>query len=413
MSHSCHRACGYACAVLFVMLLSGCRKDDQTQTASPVKAPEVTVAQVVNREVTDYGEFTGRTSSSETVDIRSRVTGYLTEINFTDGQEVKKGDPLFQIDPRPFKADLENAEGQKAQWVAKLARARADVKRYEELVPTGAASAQDLDKAKADMGEATAAIKSSEAVIDRAKLDLEFSKVTAPLAGQVGRSMFSKGNLIRADADILTTIVSLDPMYVYFDVDERALLRFRDRAATSRSPDALKQDVKDLKIPVFVGLANEEGYPHQGIINFADNRVDPSTGTIRVRATLDNSKRTFKPGLFTRVRVPVSDPFKTLLVSDRAIATDQGQKYVYVVDDKDTVAYRAVQMGRLQDDGLRVITAGLQPGDWVIVNGIQRARPGKPVTPQRTQMPRRDLKAQSQPVIVKATAGDSSKGSAH
>ena len=206
----------------------------------------------------------------------------------------------------------------------------------------------------------------------------------------------------------LATIVALDPMYVYFDVDERTLLRFRERAA-ARSTEGARQDVKDINIPAYVGLANEAGYPHQGVINFADNRVDPSTGTVQVRATMDNSKRTFKSGLFTRVCVPLSDPFKALLVSDRAIATDQGQKFVYVVDDKNTVTYRAVQMGRLQDDGLRVITEGLQPGDWVIVNGIQRARPGKPVTPQRTDMPQRGGKAQTQPVVVHASTTDGSK----
>jgi membrane fusion protein, multidrug efflux system len=207
----------------------------------------------------------------------------------------------------------------------------------------------------------------------------------------------------------LTTIVSLDPMYVYFDVDERAMLRLRERAGASGDPNTLKRDIKDLKIPVYMGLASEGGYPHEGVINFADNKVDPSTGTIRVRGTFDNSRRTFKPGLFARVRVPVSSPSQSLLVSDRAIGTDQGQKYVYVVDEKNTVTYRAVRMGRLQDDGLRVITEGLEPGEWVIVNGIQRARPGKAVIPQRGEMPRHDM-AQAKTVVIKTAQAAGSKG---
>ncbi len=393
------------CALFAAVVLTGCRSDETAQAAPTAQPPEVTVAQVVGREVTDYGEYTGRTESAETVEVRARVRGYLDEIDFKDGQEVKKGDLLFQIDPRPFKAELENAKGQKAQWEAKMARAQADVKRYEGLVPSGAASAQDLDKARAELGEAKAAISSSDAQIDRANLDLEFSTIKAPIDGQVGRALITKGNLVQAGAgedSLLTTIVSLDPMYVYFDVDERSLLRFLEQARKSRPEGTKLPTLAEAKITVQVGLSHEEGFPHAGVIDFADNKVNPTTGTIRLRATLDNSRRTFKPGLFTRVRVPTSDPLQSLLVSDRAIATDQGQKYVYVVDDKSTVAYRAVQMGRLQDDGLRVITDGLQAGEWVIVNGIQRARPGKPVTPQRAEMPRRGGKAQSQPVVVNA-----------
>lgn len=401
---------GSGCALIIIAALSGCGGDEKGQSASSPSAPEVMVSQVVSRDVTDLGEFTGRMDAAETVDVRARVSGYLDEINFTDGQEVKQGDLLFQIDPRPFQASLKYAEGEEARWKAKLAQAKADVERYAKLVPTGAATQQDLDKAIANEGEATAAIQSAQATIDRANLDLVYAKITAPLSGQISRAKISKGNLVRADGDMLTTIVSLDPIYVYFNVNERTMLQFRERAKASVPPTASQPDIRTLKVPVYIGLANEEGYPHEGVINFADNKVDPSTGTISVRGTFDNSLRTFKPGLFARVRVPLADPFKALLVTDRAIATDQSQKFVYVVDDKNIAQYRAVKLGRLEDDGLRVVAEGLRPGDSVIVTGIQRARPGKPVTPQRVEMPRVGTRAESPPATTAPGKDTAPKG---
>jgi len=359
-------------------------------TAAPAAPPEVTTAQVVQREVVDYEEFTGRMDAPANVEVRARVRGYLKDVHFADGQEVKSGTLLFEIDPRTFDAELKNVEGQKAQWLAKRDKAQADVTRYEGLVPTGAASAQDLDKARAELGEAIAAISSAEATIERARLDLEFSRISAPIDGQVGRALITKGNLVEpgpGDAALLTTIVSLDPMYVYFDVDERTILRFRDRHRVSQPESEAIPTASQLKIPLQMGLSNDDGFPHRGIIDFADNRVDPATGTVQVRGTFENAKRMFKPGLFARVRVPVSDPYQALLVSDLAVGTDQGQKYALVVSDQSIVERRFVKPGPLQDDGLRVISDGLKSGDSVVVNGLQRARPGKPVTPQRGDMP--------------------------
>jgi RND family efflux transporter MFP subunit len=382
-----------------VALLAGCAAKQDQQAAAP-PPPEVLVSQAVSRDVLEMGEYTGRVEAAETVDIRARVTGYLTQIAFTDGQEVKPGDLLFQIDDRPFKATLDNATGQKAQWVAQLARAKADVARYEKLVPTGAATPQDLDKAKADLGESTAAIQSAEATIERAQLDLEYATIKASLAGQISKASLSKGNLVRADNDVLTTIVSLDPIYVTFNVDERGLLDFREQSRAALKPNEPLPDVRSLKIPVLVGLANEKGYPHAGVINFSDNRVDPTTGTILVRGTFDNAQRVFKPGFFARVRVTMGEAVKSVLVTDRAIGTDQGQKYVYVVDDKSTAQYRPVKLGRLEDDGLRVVTEGLKAGETVIVTGIQRARPGKLVTPRQVAMPVAGENPATRPVAV-------------
>lgn len=394
---------GFLCTLILAAALSGCKREQKSQPAAAAP-PEVTVSQVVGRSVTDYMAFTGRTDAVETVDVRARVSGYLTEVNFTDGQDVKQGALLFQIDPRPFQAELEGAEGQKAQWQAKLARAKADVQRYETLVPTGAATPQDLDKATADMGEATAAIQSADASIDRAKLNVEFARITAPISGQISRALVTRGNLVQGGNEQLTSIVSLNPVYVYFDVSERDLLRVLAEGRAARDPAATQQDIRSLEVPVYLGLANEEGYPHEGVINFADNRVDAATGTIRLRGTFDNVKRIFKPGLFARVRVPVGPPKQALLVAERAVGIDQGMKYVLAVDDKNIVKQQFVELGPLQDDGLRVIKAGVQPGEWVVVNGLQRARSGKPVTPQREPMPTRAGEVQAAAAITPSNA---------
>ena len=269
----------------------GC-SSDSNEEAPPPKPPEVTISQVVERPVVDYEEFTGRMEAVESVEIRARVRGYLDAVHFREGDEVTAGTLLFEIDPRTFAAELKNAEGQKAQWIAKRDKAQADVSRYEGLVPTGAASAQDLDKARAELGEALAAIQSAEAEIERAKLDVEFARITAPVDGQVGRALITKGNLVQAgfgNDSLLTTIVSVNPIYVYFDVNERSMLGFRKRYRAARGDDTPPSAIADLKIPVFLGLSDEDGFPHEGMIDFADNRVDPSTGTIQVRARFDNS----------------------------------------------------------------------------------------------------------------------------
>lgn len=366
-----------------------CSRAPEAPTAPP-KPPQVTISKVVERATLDFVEFTGRMDAADSVDVRARVGGYLNAVHFSDGQEVKAGTLLFEIDPRTFEAEIKNTEGQKAQWEAKRDKAKADVTRYEGLVPTGAASAQDLDKARAEQAEAIAAIQSAQATIERAKLDLEFSKIVAPIDGQVGEALVSKGNLIEpgsGEKGLLTTIVSLDPIYAYFDIDERSLLAFRDRYRAARTEAVGAMTIEQLKIPVYLGLSNEDGFPHEGVIDFADNRVDPATGTVRVRGRFDNSKRTFKAGLFVRVRVPIGDSYQALLVSEVAIGTDQGQKYVLAVNDQNIVDKRFVKPGPLQDDGLRVIASGLKPGESIVVNGLQRARPGKPVTPQRVEMP--------------------------
>lgn len=363
------------------LLLSGCKSE--APAAAPSPPPEVTASQPVAKEITDQLTFTGRTDSTESVDIRARVSGYLDKIHFQDGQEVKVGAPLFEIDPRPFDASLGQAKAGLARAEAVLTQATTLVERNQGLRKQNAVSQQDLEISIADKGTAEASKANALQQIVKAELDVEFAKIKAPIAGRVSKSNISVGNLISPGdgSEPLTTIVSVDPIYVYFDVDEPSLLRYRD--VLKKGGQSLKfTHVKELKLPVQVALADETGYPHVGTLDFLDNRVNPSTGTIRARASLPNKDRLLVPGLFVRVRLPIGGPHKELLIAERAIATDQNLRYVLVVNDKDEVERHDVTLGSL-NDGQRVLASGVTAKDWIIVNGIQRARPGLKVKPQK------------------------------
>ncbi|MBI3795977.1 MAG: efflux RND transporter periplasmic adaptor subunit [Deltaproteobacteria bacterium] len=344
------------------------------------------VSPPVEREITDYYEYTGRTAAVEAVEVRARVSGYLVKVNFREGAVVNKGDLLFQIDPWPFQAVLDEAKGQVAQWEAKLARAEADVARDERLLPKGAASQKDLDQAVADRGEARAAIQSARGAVDRAALDLEFTHVMAPISGRISRHLIDEGNLVTMNSTLLTTIVSTDPMYAYFDVDERAVLDVRQLIREGKARNARNSE----EVTVLLGLANETGFPHQGTINFLDNQVNPQTGTLRLRGVFpnpnDNKLEVLLPGYFARVRLLIGRSHRALLVTDRAIDTDQGQKIVYVVNDKNEVISRPISLGTLHD-GLRVIEEGVKPSERIIVNGLLQVRPGITVEPKLVDMP--------------------------
>ena len=372
-------------APLGPLAILGCQKE---QAAPPPAPPAVTVAQPIVREVMDFDQYTGRIMAVESVEVRARVRGYLDKVGFKDGDEVKKGQLLFQIDPRPFDATLQSAQGQVDVVKARRVKADADVKRYRELVPQGAATQQDLDKAIGELGEAEAGIRAAEAEVERAKLDVLYAKVTAPIDGLASRALLTAGNLIGAGGggdELLTTVVSIDPIYVYFDVDQRAAQQYRKRALDRLGGQA-PTDLRAMNIKFQFGLASEEGFPHEGVIDFIDNKVDSGTGTVAVRGTVPNPQRAFKPGFFARVRVPMTDNYKAILLSERAIGTQQGQKYVLVVDEKNAVAFRPVKLGAAQDDGLRVVTTGVAPGDRVVINGMQRARPGSTVNPTEGPM---------------------------
>ena len=362
--------------VACVVLLTGC---DAPPAALAQPTPvQVTVSQPLQREVVDYEDFTGRTEAVESVEIRARVTGYLDQLLFKEGAEVKKGDLLFQIDPRPFQAEHNQALSQVVLRQANLKFREAELARNKLIFAKGALTQSELDQSVAARDEALAAVAAAEASTEYTKLNLEFTRIAAPVDGRISRAQVTPGNLVQADQTLLTTLVSVDPMYVYFDVDERAILRIQTSVREGKI-----QPRQGKEIPVLMGLATEEGFPHHGTIDFGDNRVDPSTGTIRVRGVFANPKpdrgdRVLMPGLFARVRVPVGDPYAALMVAERALGTDQGQKLVYVVNDKKEVEYRPVKIGKLYD-GLRVVEEGLRAGEQVIVNGLQRVRPGATV----------------------------------
>ena len=349
--------------------------------------PAVPVSQPVTREVTDYVDFTGRTDAIEAVDIRPRVSGYLVKMPFKEGADVKKDDLLFEVDPRPYQAQLEQAEAQVELNKAQLQLAKANYERDRPLVGTGAITQQELDQAKAAVDEAAARIKAYQASEAVYKLNLDFTKIKSPIDGQVSRYYLTLGNLVNQDQTLLTTVVSLDPIYAYFEMDEPTILRIR-RAINEGTIQRPENGV----YTVLMGLQGEEGYPHQGTVNFVNNQVNPTTGSISVRGVFPNPKpeggaRVLSPGMFARIRLPIGRPHQALLVIDRAIGSDQGLKYVYVVDAENKVQQRRVTTGPLQEDGLRVISDGLKAGDWVVVGALLQVRPRMEVRTEQIPMP--------------------------
>jgi RND family efflux transporter MFP subunit len=374
--------------VLVFALLAGCGAPPGGMPPPP--PADVLVSKPVSKDVTDYEEFPGRTEAVVSVDIRARVNGYLDKVNFKEGADVNQGDVLFEIDPRPYKAALDQAIGNLTSMEARLKRLDSELIRAQRLVGTTAMSREDYDKVAGDRGEASASLQALRAAVERAKLDLDFTKVLAPTNGRISRRYIDPGNLVKTDDTLLTTLCSLDPIYAYFDLDERTTLRVQ-RLFREHQIDW----TKNTSLPVFLGLADEEGFPHKGTINFADNRLDPDTGTWRLRGIFANVQYILSPGLFVRIRLPVGDPYKAILISEQALGTDQGQKYVYVVErkpkqdssgDDNVVAYRRVKVGRVHE-GMRVITDGLTKDDTIIVSGLQRARPGATVVPKLVEMP--------------------------
>ncbi len=369
-----------------IFLLGGCAQSQGEANQQKPAAAIVIVSQPVSETVTDYVEFTGRTDAVESVEIRARVTGFLKKVHFQDGAEVKAGELLYQIDDREYQADLDSATAELAMNLAHQGKATTDLKRTTALRDKGSVSVEEFDRADAAKKEADASVESAKAKQERARLNVEFSTIAAPIAGKISRTEVTEGNLVRADNTLLTTIVSVDPINAYFDLDERTLLTVRKQMREGK----LKVENEEEKIPVEMGLATDDGYPKHGIVDFVDNRVNPATGTIRLRGMFANpefqpQRREMAPGLFARIRVPLGDPHPALLVTDRAIGTDQGQKFVYVVDGKNEVVFRAVKLGSVHS-GLRVITEGLSSSDSIIIDGLQRVRPGSEVKPKPGDM---------------------------
>jgi RND family efflux transporter MFP subunit len=369
---------------LLPLLLCGCEKTNSAAENKPA-AVKVEVALPVEKDVTDYRDFTGRLEAVDTVEIRARVTGYLTKVDFDprieSGAEVKVGDLLFEVDDRPYLNTMGTATAQLAHAEASLKTSTAELSRTEELFKKKVSTQADLDRDVGNKLQAEASIQSGKAAVDQAKLDLEFTKITAPIAGRISESVPSIGDLINAQTGKLTTIVSVDPIQVYFDLDEPTLLMVQKMLR-----EGAMKSANETRLPVSLGLAGDEGYPFEGRIDFVENQVDPDTGTIRVRGVLANPKpergpRPLVPGLFARIRLPLGESHKALLVSERAIGRDQGSPFVYVVSSDNEVVYRRIKLGALHD-GMRVILDGISVGEHVVVNGLQRIRPGVKVDPQ-------------------------------
>jgi membrane fusion protein, multidrug efflux system len=355
------------------------RAEDKAPAAPPLQA--VTVAPVPEREISDWDEFTGRLEAVDQVEIRPRVSGYIQRVTFTEGREVRKGEVLFEIDPRPYQAELARAQAELDRAKSAASLAASDVQRAQNLVKAQAISREEYDSRTSAEAQGGASVKAAEAAVETARLNLEWTRVRSPISGRVSNAQVTPGNLVQAGppATLLTTVVSMDPMYVYFDSDEQTYLRYAGRTRSGGS------NWRTARLPVYLGLANEDGFPHEGRLDFVDNQIDPNTGTIRTRAVFSNKSRALTPGLFARVKLVGDHKRKALLVRDAAIGTDQDRKFVLVVGAGDTLAYRPVVLGRLVD-GLRIVDSGLQPGEKVVVNGLMRVRPGMKVAPQLAEM---------------------------
>ena len=372
-------------ALLAALLAGGC--GGPAPAAPPPPEAPVTVSTPVRREVIEWDTFTGRLEAPETVEVRPRVGGYVTEAKFAEGALVKKDDLLFVIDPRPFQASADRAKAQVEQAKAKVELAKADYDQAVELKPKDAISSIEYNQRTFDYKDAQAALAAAEAQSETAQLDLSFTRVTAPISGRIGRKLVTPGNLVTGgtngpEATMLAVITSVDPVYCYVDVDEASALKYQRLAREKRRVSA-----RDARIPCFLQLANETDFPHEGFVDFVDNRVDPNTGTLRARGVFPNPDGELTPGYFGRLRVPGSGRYDALLVADTAIGTDQSQRTLLLVDPKtDQVEYRPVSVGPLFG-GLRVVSEGLKPGEWVITNGAMKARPGSKVKPTLAPMP--------------------------
>jgi RND family efflux transporter MFP subunit len=341
------------------------------------------VAPVIEKRVKDWDEFTGRLQAVETVEIRPRVTGYIDKVAFTEGSLVKRGALLFVIDPRPYQADYDHSAADVKRFKTALELGRIELARVQRLRDSGAVSEEELDERKSTVAQAEANVAGAQAALEAASLNLNFTRVTSPIDGRVSRAEVTRGNLVTGGSNggtLLSSVVSMDPIYLYFDADEQSYLRYSQLAHDGKRPSS-----RDAGNPVQVGLANEEGFPHFGTVDFIDNQLNPQTGTIRARAVLQNKDGQFTPGLFARVQLLASGEYAAILIEDRAVNTDQSQKYVLLLGADNKIEYRKVTLGRVID-GLRVVREGLKPGDVIVVNGAQRVHPGVTVTPQRVAM---------------------------
>jgi multidrug efflux system membrane fusion protein len=365
-----------AVPVIALAAAIACARADAQPGAPP--PPKVTVATVVEQPVTEWDEFTGRLEAVDTVAVRPRVSGYVSKVTFDEGAVVRKGDVLFEIDARPFQAEVDRLRAERTRADAVVDRAESELQRAERLRTENAMSREEFDRRSAFAREAKAQVAAVSAALAAAELNLEFTRVTAPISGRVGRAIVTEGNLVSTgpgEATLLTTLVSIDPIHAHFDADESIFLKYVELARQGR-----RQNARAARQPIAMELAGETGYPRRGELDFLDNRLDPSTGTIRGRAMFRNPTGELTPGLFVRLRLQGTSKYPGVLIEDRAVGTDLDKRFVFVVKADRTIEYRPVTLGPLVD-GQRVVRSGLTPGEQIVVNGLQRVRPGVTVDP--------------------------------
>ncbi|MFV5660686.1 multidrug efflux RND transporter periplasmic adaptor subunit AdeF [Acinetobacter pittii] len=358
--------------------------DAKAAPTSAQQAATVDISNVISKTITDWQEYSGRLEAIDQVDIRPQVSGKLIAVHFKDGSLVKKGDLLFTIDPRPFEAELNRAQAQLASAEAQVTYTSSNLSRIQRLIQSNAVSRQELDLAQNDARSASANLQAARAAVQSARLNLEYTRITAPVSGRISRAEVTVGNVVSAGngAQVLTSLVSVSRLYASFDVDEQTYLKYISNQRNSA------------QVPVYMGLANETGFSREGTINSIDNNLDATSGTIRVRATFDNPNGVLLPGLYARIRLGGGQPRSAILISPTAVGVDQDKRFVVVVDAKNQTAYREVKLGA-QQDGLQIVNSGLQAGDRIVVNGLQRIRPGDPVTPHLVPMPNAQITASS------------------
>ena len=362
---------------LFVLLVA-CSQEEKTHTAPP--QPTVSVAPVVHETVTEWKEFSGRLAAPETVELRPRVSGHIEKVFFKDGEIVEQGSLLLQIDAEPFKARVQQLEAELENAQSRLTLATTELQRAKRLIEKNAISRESLDTRLAEHRQASAQTKSAQSSLKLASLDLAYTRIKAPISGRVSNAYQTQGNFVTAGQSVLTEIVSTDKLYAYFDADERSYLAYRKAEQQGLVPNNRSGDA-----PVFMALSGESDYGYEGEIDFIDNKVNESTGTIKMRAVFENKQNLLLPGLFARLRVVGSESYPAILIQDKAIGTDLDKKFVLVLAEDNTVQYRAVTPGK-KIGGLRVITSGLEPSDQIVVNGLQRVRPGSSVQVESVSM---------------------------
>lgn len=363
-----------------ITIIAGCEKQaaQQQQEAPPLA---VKTAKPLVKETIDWNEFTGRVEPLETVEVRSRVSGYITDIYFKDGEIVEQGQLLFTIDPRPYEAEVKRTAGELESRRAQYKLASLEFERAQTLQNKNVIATEEYDTKRNDLTQALAAVHSAEGTLETAQLNLEFCQIKAPIKGKASRALITKGNLIQPNSQILTTIIRQDPTAVYFDIGENLLLNLNKVYNSAE----WKQRSQETSITVELGLGDDKGYPYKGKLDFTENRLDSNTGTMRARAIFDNEKNILLPGLFARVRIPASLPYKAVLIPETAIGTEQGNKFVITVNDKNEAVNTAIETGPMAY-GLRIVKSGLSANDTVVLNGLQMIRPNAKLAPEPSEI---------------------------